>query len=108
MPPRLLKASQGDVGHAVGLLTTQPPELQDPGEAQESGSSGGAWEGPKGGYRSGCTRLRVNMFIYLKTKQRALTSKCKESCSKGLFLWLINLLRAFFISGLLYKKMQNL
>ncbi|KAM7397540.1 hypothetical protein PAMA_005711 [Pampus argenteus] len=43
---RALKASQGDVGHAVGLLTTQP-EVQDPGEPQESRTSAAAWEGQK-------------------------------------------------------------
>ncbi|XP_028276809.1 ubiquitin carboxyl-terminal hydrolase 28 isoform X3 [Parambassis ranga] len=45
---RALNASQGDIGHAVGLLTTQPAEVQDPGEPQESGTSGEAWEGKKG------------------------------------------------------------
>lgn len=44
----LLKVSQGDIGHAVGLLTTQTAEVQDPGEPQESGISGEAWEGQKG------------------------------------------------------------
>lgn len=44
----LLKVSQGDIGHAVGLLTTQNAEVQDPGEPQESGTSGEAWEGQKG------------------------------------------------------------
>ncbi|XP_038565381.1 ubiquitin carboxyl-terminal hydrolase 28 isoform X3 [Micropterus salmoides] len=37
---RALNASQGDIGHAVGLLTTQPAEVQDPGELQDSGTSG--------------------------------------------------------------------
>uniref|UniRef100_A0A4W6E1W9 Ubiquitin specific peptidase 28 n=1 Tax=Lates calcarifer TaxID=8187 RepID=A0A4W6E1W9_LATCA len=45
---RALNASQGDIGHAVGLLTTHPAEVQDPGETQESGNSGEAWEGQKG------------------------------------------------------------
>ncbi|XP_035846679.1 ubiquitin carboxyl-terminal hydrolase 28 isoform X3 [Sander lucioperca] len=45
---RALNASQGDVGHAVGLLTTQSAEVQDPGEPQESGTSAEAWEGQKG------------------------------------------------------------
>ncbi|CAB1448199.1 unnamed protein product [Pleuronectes platessa] len=45
---RALKASQGDVGHAVGMLTTQPPEVQDPGDPEESGAPEEAWEGPKG------------------------------------------------------------
>lgn len=44
----LLKVSQGDIGHAVGLLTTQTAEVQDPGEPQESGTSGEPWEGQKG------------------------------------------------------------
>lgn len=45
---RLLKASQGDIGNAVGLLTTQPAEVQDPGETQEPGPSAEAWDGQKG------------------------------------------------------------
>ncbi|XP_038565380.1 ubiquitin carboxyl-terminal hydrolase 28 isoform X2 [Micropterus salmoides] len=45
---RALNASQGDIGHAVGLLTTQPAEVQDPGELQDSGTSGEDWEGQKG------------------------------------------------------------
>uniref|UniRef100_UPI0037E71E01 ubiquitin carboxyl-terminal hydrolase 28 isoform X2 n=1 Tax=Semicossyphus pulcher TaxID=241346 RepID=UPI0037E71E01 len=45
---RALNASQGDIGHAVGLLTTQPAEVQDPGEPQQSGTSGEEWEGQKG------------------------------------------------------------
>ncbi|XP_023265206.1 ubiquitin carboxyl-terminal hydrolase 28-like, partial [Seriola lalandi dorsalis] len=42
------KASQGDIGHAVGLLTTQTAEVQDPGEPQELKTSEEAWEGQKG------------------------------------------------------------
>ncbi|XP_029030376.1 ubiquitin carboxyl-terminal hydrolase 28 isoform X2 [Betta splendens] len=42
---RALSASQGDIGHAVGLLTTQPSEVQVPGDKQESGISVDAWEG---------------------------------------------------------------
>ncbi|KAM4545798.1 ubiquitin carboxyl-terminal hydrolase 28 isoform 1-T1 [Odontesthes bonariensis] len=45
---KALKASQGDIGHAVGLLTTQPAEIQDPAEPQESETSGETWEGQKG------------------------------------------------------------
>nr|XP_054587017.1 ubiquitin carboxyl-terminal hydrolase 28 isoform X1 [Nothobranchius furzeri] len=45
---KALKASQGDVGHAVGLLTTQAAEVQEPAEPQESGSSVETWEGQKG------------------------------------------------------------
>lgn len=44
----LFQASQGDIGQAVGLLTTQHAELQDPGEPQESGTSGETWQGQKG------------------------------------------------------------
>lgn len=36
------------MGHAVGLLTTQPAQVQDPGEPQDSGTSGSTWEGQKG------------------------------------------------------------
>ncbi|KAM9332124.1 ubiquitin carboxyl-terminal hydrolase 28 isoform 2-T2 [Pholidichthys leucotaenia] len=45
---RALNASQGDIGHAVGLLTTQPAEVQDSGEPQELGTPGDAWDGQKG------------------------------------------------------------
>ncbi|XP_054481245.1 ubiquitin carboxyl-terminal hydrolase 28 [Anoplopoma fimbria] len=45
---RALNASQGDVGNAVGLLTTQSAEFQDPGDPQESGTSAETWEGQKG------------------------------------------------------------
>lgn len=44
----LSQASQGDVGHAVGLLTTQPAEVQDPGETQKPGIPEEVWEGQKG------------------------------------------------------------
>lgn len=42
------QASQGDVGLAVGLLTSQPPEVQDPGDPQESKTSAETWESQKG------------------------------------------------------------
>uniref|UniRef100_A0AAQ5ZPW9 ubiquitinyl hydrolase 1 n=1 Tax=Amphiprion ocellaris TaxID=80972 RepID=A0AAQ5ZPW9_AMPOC len=46
---RALNASQGDIGHAVGLLTAQTAEVQDSGEPQESGTSGEvAWDDQKG------------------------------------------------------------
>ncbi|XP_037604099.1 ubiquitin carboxyl-terminal hydrolase 28 isoform X2 [Sebastes umbrosus] len=44
---KALNASQGDIGHAVGLLTTQSAEVQDPGEPQELATSAEAWEGQK-------------------------------------------------------------
>ncbi|XP_061905008.1 ubiquitin carboxyl-terminal hydrolase 28 isoform X6 [Entelurus aequoreus] len=44
---RALKASQGDVGHAVGLLTTQPAEVRDAKEPQQSETPCVAWEGQK-------------------------------------------------------------
>ncbi|XP_026184936.1 ubiquitin carboxyl-terminal hydrolase 28 isoform X3 [Mastacembelus armatus] len=45
---RALNASQGDIGHAVALLTTQSGEVQDSGETQESRTSGEPWQGQKG------------------------------------------------------------
>ncbi|KAF3705855.1 Ubiquitin carboxyl-terminal hydrolase 28 [Channa argus] len=45
---RALNASQGDIGHAVGLLTAQPAEVQNPRETQESRTSGEDWVGEKG------------------------------------------------------------
>ncbi|KAM6907168.1 ubiquitin carboxyl-terminal hydrolase 28 [Xenentodon cancila] len=44
---KALQVSQGDVGHAVGLLTIQPTEVQKPGEPQESGTSEETWEAQK-------------------------------------------------------------
>lgn len=54
----LFKASQGDIGAAVGLLTAQSAEVQDPGEPQEAGTSAEAWEGQKGtlGTEQACTK----------------------------------------------------
>ncbi|KAG7261276.1 hypothetical protein CRUP_036560 [Coryphaenoides rupestris] len=43
---RALNASQGDVGHAVGLLTSKPAEVHDAGEDPDSHSQ--AWEAQKG------------------------------------------------------------
>ncbi|XP_015225671.1 PREDICTED: ubiquitin carboxyl-terminal hydrolase 28-like [Cyprinodon variegatus] len=45
---KALKASQGDVGHAVGLLTTQNVEIQDSAEPQESGTSAETWDSKRG------------------------------------------------------------
>ncbi|KAM4547480.1 ubiquitin carboxyl-terminal hydrolase 28 [Fundulus diaphanus] len=45
---KALKASQGDVGHAVGLLTTQSVEVQDSAEPQDSGTSAETWDGQRG------------------------------------------------------------
>ncbi|KAL6098450.1 usp28 [Pungitius sinensis] len=44
---RALNASQGDIGNAVGLLTTQSAVVLDPGETQEPGPPEEAWEGQK-------------------------------------------------------------
>ncbi|XP_068601113.1 ubiquitin carboxyl-terminal hydrolase 28 isoform X2 [Brachionichthys hirsutus] len=45
---RALNVSQGDIGQAVGLLTTPPTEVQDRREPQESRTSGETWEGQEG------------------------------------------------------------
>ncbi|XP_077360663.1 ubiquitin carboxyl-terminal hydrolase 28 isoform X2 [Festucalex cinctus] len=45
---RALRASRGDIGHAVGLLTSRPAEVRDAGEPQESVMPVRAWEGQKG------------------------------------------------------------
>ncbi|XP_074528383.1 ubiquitin carboxyl-terminal hydrolase 28 isoform X2 [Halichoeres trimaculatus] len=42
---KALNASQGDIGHAVGLLTAQSVEVSR--DQQQSGTSGEAWEGQK-------------------------------------------------------------
>ncbi|XP_016897136.1 ubiquitin carboxyl-terminal hydrolase 28 isoform X4 [Cynoglossus semilaevis] len=44
---RALNASQGDVGHAVGLLTAQTAEVQDPGDHQDPGAPGESWDDQK-------------------------------------------------------------
>ncbi|XP_063752011.1 ubiquitin carboxyl-terminal hydrolase 28 isoform X2 [Eleginops maclovinus] len=41
-------ASQGDIGHAVGLLTTLSAEVQDPEEPPEPGLSAEDWDKQKG------------------------------------------------------------
>ncbi|KAK5887245.1 hypothetical protein CesoFtcFv8_015866 [Champsocephalus esox] len=43
---KALNASQGDIGHAVGLLTNQPAELQDPEDPPEPSAE--AWDKQKG------------------------------------------------------------
>lgn len=42
------KASRGDIGHAVGLLTSQPQQVHDPGDPQQPAASGETWEGQSG------------------------------------------------------------
>lgn len=42
------KASRGDIGHAVGLLTSQPQQVHDPGDPQQPAASGEAWEAQSG------------------------------------------------------------
>lgn len=42
------KASRGDIGHAVGLLTSQPQQAHDPGDPQQPAVSGETWEGQSG------------------------------------------------------------
>lgn len=53
----LFKASQGDIGHAVGLLTTQPAEVQHPGKSETSGDT---WEAHKG------TEGQIRVFMIKK------------------------------------------
>ncbi|XP_010794411.1 ubiquitin carboxyl-terminal hydrolase 28-like, partial [Notothenia coriiceps] len=43
---KALNASQGDIGRAVGLLTNQPAELQDPEDPPEPSEE--AWDKQKG------------------------------------------------------------
>lgn len=45
---RCPKASRGDIGHAVGLLTSQPQPVHDPGDPQQPAASGETWEGQSG------------------------------------------------------------
>lgn len=79
----LFKASQGDVGHAVGLLTTQSAEVLDPGESQESGTSGEAWDGQKGAPE---IVFNISKIIYnhieLKVDSRDDTSAWMHKCSR--------------------------
>ncbi|XP_075888245.1 ubiquitin carboxyl-terminal hydrolase 28 isoform X2 [Nelusetta ayraudi] len=45
---KALNASRGDIGHAVGLLTSQPQQVHDPGDPQQPAASGETWEGQSG------------------------------------------------------------
>lgn len=53
------------MGHAVGLLTTQPAEVQDPGEPQDSGTSGSTWEEQKGTHVA-------NVWPHLKLRRKVI------------------------------------
>ncbi|CAK6964536.1 ubiquitin carboxyl-terminal hydrolase 28 isoform X1 [Scomber scombrus] len=65
---RALNASQGDIGHAVGLLTTQSAEVQDPGELQETETPEVAWEGQKGVHKD---ELQAAIELSLQESQNA-------------------------------------
>ncbi|TNM84481.1 hypothetical protein fugu_008659 [Takifugu bimaculatus] len=66
-----LNASQGDVGLAVGLLTSQPPEVQDPGDPQESKTSDETWESQK--------EVKVNSGLPEDELQTAIELSLQES-----------------------------
>lgn len=69
VPVCVPQASQGDVGQAVGLLTSQPPEVQDPGDPQESKSADETWKAQKGtrGTEPGSNLL---LESFLKTQRQ--------------------------------------
>lgn len=52
------QASRGDIGHAVGLLTSQPQQVHDPGDPQQPAASGETWDG-----QSGTLEKKQNTFI---------------------------------------------
>lgn len=62
----MCKASQGDVGHAVGLLTAQTAEVQDPGDHQDPGAPGESWDDQKG-------EILKHIFSRLISKQNKYT-----------------------------------
>lgn len=79
------KASQGDIGHAVGLLTTHPAEVQDPGETQESGNSGEAWEGQKGTTRDKIGRDNIQTaFSTVSNDKKWYTLNVSSYCVRPL------------------------
>ncbi|XP_056910929.1 ubiquitin carboxyl-terminal hydrolase 28 isoform X3 [Takifugu flavidus] len=66
-----LNASQGDVGLAVGLLTSQPPEVQDPGDPQESKTSDETWESQKVEVKVNSDELQTAIELSLQESHNA-------------------------------------
>ncbi|XP_056140145.1 ubiquitin carboxyl-terminal hydrolase 28 [Lampris incognitus] len=69
---RALSAGQGDIGHAVGLLTAQPPEVQDPGEPENTDPKGEGWESQKGLHKDD---LQAAIELSLQESKDALTEE---------------------------------
>ncbi|XP_057676425.1 ubiquitin carboxyl-terminal hydrolase 28 isoform X2 [Corythoichthys intestinalis] len=86
---RALKASRGDIGHAVGLLTSQPAEVKDAGGPQESGSSVGTWEGQKGVQDELQTAIELSLQESHKAQEeerefhRALEASAEENSTRS-------------------------
>ncbi|XP_061658296.1 ubiquitin carboxyl-terminal hydrolase 28 isoform X2 [Syngnathoides biaculeatus] len=86
---RALKACRGDIGHAVGLLTSQPTEAGDAGEPRESGTPAGAWEGQKGVHDELQTAIELSLQESQKVQEeekelhRALEASAEENSARS-------------------------
>ncbi|XP_061608028.1 ubiquitin carboxyl-terminal hydrolase 28 isoform X2 [Phyllopteryx taeniolatus] len=86
---RALKASRGDIGHAVGLLTSPSAEVRDAGEPQESGTPAGAWEGQKGVHDELQTAIELSLQESQKAQEeekefhRALEASAEENSARS-------------------------
>ncbi|KAM9780737.1 ubiquitin carboxyl-terminal hydrolase 28 isoform X3 [Syngnathus typhle] len=87
---RALKAGRGDIGHAVGLLTSQPVEVGDGGEPQELGTPTVAWEGHKGVHADELqTAIELSLQESHKAQEeerefhRALEASAEETPARG-------------------------
>ncbi|XP_077448905.1 ubiquitin carboxyl-terminal hydrolase 28 [Stigmatopora argus] len=83
---RALKASRGDVGHAVGLLTSQPAEVEDAGGSQESA---GTWKGQKTVHDELQTAIELSLQESHKAQEeerefhRALEASAEENTARS-------------------------
>ncbi|CAL8305081.1 unnamed protein product [Gadus morhua 'NCC'] len=81
---RALNASQGDVGHAVGLLTTKPAEVHDAGEDPDSETQ--AWEAQKGGPKDElevAIELSLQESHTIQEEERELTRALEASAEES-------------------------
>ncbi|XP_051903202.1 ubiquitin carboxyl-terminal hydrolase 28 isoform X1 [Hippocampus zosterae] len=86
---RALKASRGDIGHAVGLLTSQPVEVQNAGEPQKSGIPVEAWDGQKAVHDELQTAIELSLQESHKAQEeerefhRALEASAEENSARS-------------------------
>ncbi|XP_077597059.1 ubiquitin carboxyl-terminal hydrolase 28 [Stigmatopora nigra] len=83
---RALKASRGDVGHAVGLLTSQPAEVENAGGVQESEEN---WKAQKSDHDELQTAIELSLQESHKAQEeerefhRALEASAEENAARS-------------------------